>query len=186
MSTRELRLTSQSLFGKQFQAPEKSLNLPLANYTNVRLKVADKAHQNDLEVRLKTCFPKSMDVLKNFFREYRCSKPDQTLQVSPEDTVKGISERSQQDNANKNGKHQTEQQAKLSITNTSYHYHRTYTAYQPIEETVVKILIGQLPFRNAFPQCGNVAISIDNTSTVTGRKKTKQFYPLFKPITKKP
>lgn len=96
-----------------------------------------------------------------FFREYRYRKPDQTLQVSPEDTVKAISERSPQDNAN--NARLDRRASKTSTTNIIFgHYHCTYRAYQAIEETVVKILISQSPFRNAFLHCGNVAISIAN------------------------
>lgn len=58
----------------------------------------------------------------------------------------------------------TRQNSKQTSTTNSIfgHYHCIYTAYQTTEETVAKILMGQSPFRNTFPQSGNFGISIDN------------------------
>lgn len=139
------------------------------------LKTADKDHQNDLGVKTKNTFPPIHGCSSSentgtgsLIKHYRFL---QKIQWRPflRDHLKLIQTKTER----------TRQSSKqTSITNIIFgHYHCIYTAYQPIEETVAKILMSQSPFRNAFPQSGNVGISIGSLMLLQWLegKKPEQF-----------
>lgn len=143
-----------------FQTPEKSFHLLEANYPNAWLKVADKDHQNDLRGKTKNTFPPIHGCTSSestgtvsLIKHYRFLQKTQWRPFL-RDHLKLMQTKTER----------TRQNSKqTSITNIIFgHYHCIYTAYQTTEETVAKILMGQSPFRNAFPQSGNFGISIDN------------------------